>query len=79
MKIVFYSHTSKTHFHKKGFALRLVLRVKVFGTGKWLIPVACTALVKEGWALSGTLSDSSISFLISGSSESNSFTYCLFG
>ena len=46
----FYSQTSKTHFHKKGFALRLVLRVKVFGTGKWLIPVACTALVKEGWA-----------------------------
>ena len=27
----------KTHFHKKGFALGLVLRVRVFGTRKWPI------------------------------------------
>ena len=27
----------KTHFHKKGFALRLVLEVRVFGTQKWPI------------------------------------------
>ena len=30
-------HANKTHFHKKGFALGLVLRVKVFGTRKWSI------------------------------------------
>jgi len=27
MKMIFYSHASKTHFPKKGFALRLVLKV----------------------------------------------------
>ena len=27
-------HANKTHFHKKGFALGLVLRVRVFGTRK---------------------------------------------
>ena len=31
----FHSHSNKTHFHKKGFALRLVLKVTVFGTRKW--------------------------------------------
>ena len=33
----FYYHANKTHVHKKGFALRLVLRVRVFGTPKWPI------------------------------------------
>ena len=28
---------NKTNFHKKGFALGLVLRAKVFGTRKWPI------------------------------------------
>ena len=32
-----YYHANKTHFHKKGFALGLVLRVRVFGTLKWPI------------------------------------------
>ena len=27
----------KTHFHNKGFALSLVLKVKLFGTRKWPI------------------------------------------
>ena len=27
----------KTHFHNKGFALSLVLKVKLFGTQKWPI------------------------------------------
>ena len=30
VKIIFYYHANKTHFHKKGFALGLVLRVRVF-------------------------------------------------
>ena len=33
----FYYHANKTHFHKKGFALGLALRVRVFGTRKWPI------------------------------------------
>ena len=37
MKIIFYYHANKTHFHKKGFALGLILRVRVFGTRKWHI------------------------------------------
>ena len=36
MKTIFYSHADKTHFHKKSFALRLVLKVREFGTRKWL-------------------------------------------
>ena len=29
----------KTHFHKKGCALGLILKVRVFGTHKWSIPL----------------------------------------
>ena len=35
--MTFYYHANKTHFHKKGFALGLVLRVRVFGIRKWPI------------------------------------------
>ena len=42
MKMIFYFHVNLTHFHKKGFALRLVLKVmRVFGTRKW--PLATLA------------------------------------
>ena len=34
MEMIFYSHTNKTHFHKKGFALSLVLKVRIVGTRK---------------------------------------------
>ena len=37
MNIIFYSRANKTHFHKKGFALSLVLKARVFGTWKWPI------------------------------------------
>ena len=37
MKIVFYCHEKKNRFHKKCFALSLVLKVGVFGTWKWPI------------------------------------------
>ena len=34
----FYLHTNKTHFHKKGFALSLFLKVRVFSLGNgWLL------------------------------------------
>ena len=34
MKMMSYSHANKTHFHKKGFTLGLVVKVRVFGTRK---------------------------------------------
>ena len=37
MEIIFDSHTNKTHFHKKGCAPSLILKVRVFGTRKWPI------------------------------------------
>ena len=37
MEIIFYSHANKTHFHKKGCARGLTLKMKVLGTQKWPI------------------------------------------
>ena len=37
MEIIFHSHANKTHFHKKGCAPSLILKVRVFGTQKWPI------------------------------------------
>ena len=37
MEMIFHSHGNKTHFHKKGCALGLILNLRVFGTWKWLI------------------------------------------
>ena len=37
MEIIFHSHANKTHFHKKGCALGLILKVRVFGTRRWPI------------------------------------------
>ena len=38
MEMIFHSHAIKSHFHKKGRALGLILIARVFGTRKW--PVA---------------------------------------
>ena len=35
MKIIFNYDANKTHFHNKGLALSLVLKVRFFGTRKW--------------------------------------------
>ena len=37
MEIIFHSHANKTHFHEKGCAPSLILKVRVFGTRKWPI------------------------------------------
>ena len=37
MEMIFHSHANKSHFHKKGCALGLILKVRVFGTRKWPI------------------------------------------
>ena len=36
MENIFHSQANKTHYHKKGCALGLVLKLRVFGTRKWL-------------------------------------------
>ena len=37
MEIIFHSRANKTHFHKKGCAPSLILKVRVLGTRKWPI------------------------------------------
>ena len=37
LEIIFHSHVNKTHFHKKGCAPSLILKVRVFGTQTWPI------------------------------------------
>ena len=37
VKMIFNYYANKTHFHNKGFALSLVLKVRFFGTRKWPI------------------------------------------
>ena len=46
MEMTFHSYVNKTHFHKKGCALGLILKVKVFGTGKWHIS-CCPVITKS--------------------------------
>ena len=38
MKMIFNYYANISHFHNKGFALSLVLKVRFFGTRKWPIP-----------------------------------------
>ena len=51
MGITFHSHANNTHFHKKGCAPGLILKVRVFGTRKWPIDFlfskkfSCTRIV----------------------------------
>ena len=42
MKMIFNYDANKTHFHNKGFALSLVLKVRFFGNRKWPISTQCT-------------------------------------
>ena len=44
MEMTFHSHANKTHFHKKVCAVGLILKVRVFGTRKWLF------LRYKGWS-----------------------------
>ena len=47
MEIIFNSRANKTHFHKKGCAPSLILKVRVFGTRKWLIVIKHWSLVRS--------------------------------
>ena len=40
IKNIFYSHANNPLFYKRGFALSLVLKVRIFGTGKWLFDIS---------------------------------------
>ena len=57
MEMIFHSHANKTHFYKKGCALGLILKVRVFGTHKlayllsWTVPSA----TPHGYTLARTL------------------------
>ena len=62
--MIFHAHANKTHFHKKGCALSLILEVRVFGTWKWPIPAVQSPLPPPhpgldskflwGWGLSSS-------------------------
>ena len=46
MEMIFYSHANKlTHFHKKGFALSLTVKLRVFGTRKRPNKNLCTTVL----------------------------------
>ena len=45
--MIFHSSANKTHFHKKGCALRLILKVRVFGTRKSPISLSCMNYVVD--------------------------------
>ena len=47
MKMIFNYYANKTHFHNKGFALSLVLKVRFFGTRKW--PIIATS--RADWVI----------------------------
>ena len=56
MKMSCFSHANKTNFQEKGFALSLVLKVRVFGTRKWPIEPGSKGQIKlceraeEAWS-----------------------------
>ena len=39
MEMILHSHANKSHFHKNGCALDLILIVRVFGIRKWPVAV----------------------------------------
>ena len=47
MEIIFNSRANKTHFHKKGCAPSLILKVRVFGTRKWLSVIKHWSLMRS--------------------------------
>ena len=48
MEMIFHSHANKTHFHKKGYALGLILKVKVLELGSGLLLRDKTSPIETG-------------------------------
>ena len=44
MKMISYCHANETHFHNNGFALRLVIQVRVSRSRKW--PIATSGVAE---------------------------------
>ena len=72
MEISFHSHANKTHFHKKGCAPSLILKVRVFGPRKWPIItlvltaakfVVCFSSQLRSWISIWLINNSSIHYL----------------
>ena len=73
MKMIFYYHANKTNFHKKGFALGLIVRVRVFGTLKW--PIARVLRARAMCSLS-VMQTKTLQSPISQRAE-NCYKYCI--
>ena len=76
---LFYTHANKTHFHKKGFALSLVLKVRVFGVRKQARSQGLSSPTRNrrepwerGWLGNGPLSSMLETFFTCGFS----YTHC---
>ena len=48
MQMIFHSHANKTHFHKKGCALGLILKVRVLELGSGLLLRDKTSPIETG-------------------------------
>ena len=60
MEINSYSHANKTHFHKKGCAPSLILKVRVFGTRKWPIDTSSRLEIHIAFQIPKSMSESSV-------------------
>ena len=49
LEMIFHSHANKTHFHKKGCVLGLILKVRIFGTRNWPITGHFSKLLRDSW------------------------------
>ena len=83
METIVHSHSNKTHFHKKGCALGLILKVRVFGTRKWSIeptPSCSCALFKRVEVLCHPwqMSEMAITLLISQLWKNDSSHLCFY-
>ena len=68
MEIIFHSHANKTHFHKRGCALGLVLKVRVFGTRKW--PIEKSSFFQNSMPSISSSSFSALFTIIDGTTQS---------
>ena len=81
MKMIPYSRAKKPHFHKKGFARSLVLKVRGFGTRKWLITPClssnfCFSSINEESCVSNSSNTNLCSFFISRTLSFNVWFSC---
>jgi len=54
MEIIFHSHANKTHFHKKGCAPSLILKVRVFVT--LMCPISSSSINHNCWVIISAIS-----------------------